>query len=122
MQNRWSHHSTLDVVKAAAQCSSIALGRLGALEWDGSCGLCSLDYLLVVIGVTVCAGVAGVAGVVLHHLADILGREDEGIDGAPDGVAARAVLNRLARRKGELIDGLPGSAVKSVSGQRRKSR
>jgi hypothetical protein len=93
MQNRWSHHSTLSAVKAAVQCSSGALGASRRLD---CCGFRSLDHLLVVIGVTVRAGGAEV---VIHHLADILGREDEGIDGAPDGIAARAVLDRLARRK-----------------------
>jgi hypothetical protein len=98
MQNRLcSHHPTLEIVKAAAQCSRIALGRVFASGRLG-CGLRILDRLLVVL-----------------QLADVLGLEDEGLDDALDSVAVRAIFDRSARREDEVVDGLPGSTVESVS-------
>ena len=96
-QSVLTHRTVLEAVKIAAQCSSVALGRVLASRRLGY-GLRIFDCLLVVL-----------------HLADGLGREDEGLGGALDCIAFRAILVGVARGKGEFVDGLPGSTAERSS-------
>lgn len=58
----------------------------------------------------------GLLQVVLLKLANVLGCEDDGLRGAPDGLAVLAVLDTatLERRKLDVVDRLPRRAAKGL--------